>query len=61
MASERLFDIDCGGRGCDHFSLMAAMEATWWLNEHLEAWLGEENAADTLAQSVPHNVTSEMG
>ena len=40
---------------------MAAMEATWWLNEHLEAWLGEKNAADTLTQSVPHNVTSEMG
>ena len=40
---------------------MSAMEATWWLNEHLEAWLGEKNAADTLTQSVPHNVTSEMG
>jgi phosphoenolpyruvate synthase/pyruvate phosphate dikinase len=41
--------------------IMAGMEATWWLNEQLEAWLGEKNAADTLAQSVPHNVTSEMG
>jgi pyruvate,water dikinase len=40
---------------------MAAMEATWWLNERLEAWLGEKNAADTLTQSVPNNVTSEMG
>ena len=40
---------------------MAAMEATWWLNDHLESWLGEKNAADTLTQSVPHNVTSEMG
>jgi rifampicin phosphotransferase len=40
---------------------MSAMEATWWLNERLEAWLGEKNAADTLTQSVPHNVTSEMG
>ncbi len=37
------------------------MEATWWLNEHLEAWLGERNAADTLTQSVPDSVTSEMG
>ena len=37
------------------------MEATWWLNEQLEAWLGEKNAADTLTRSVPHNVTSEMG
>jgi phosphoenolpyruvate synthase/pyruvate phosphate dikinase len=41
--------------------IMAAMEATWWLNEKLEAWLGEKNAADRLTQSVPHNVTSEMG
>jgi rifampicin phosphotransferase len=44
-----------------HQVIMAGMEATWWLNEHLEAWLGEKNAADTLAQSVPGNVTSEMG
>jgi rifampicin phosphotransferase len=41
--------------------IMASMEATWWLNEHLETWLGDRNAADTLTQSVPHNVTSEMG
>ena len=41
--------------------IMAGMEATWWLNEQLEAWLGEKNAADTLTQSVPNNVTSEMG
>ncbi|HEY7236093.1 MAG TPA: rifamycin-inactivating phosphotransferase [Gemmatimonadaceae bacterium] len=41
--------------------IMAGMEAAWWLTEKLEAWLGEKNAADTLAQSVPHNVTSEMG
>ena len=44
-----------------HQVFMSAMEATWWLNEHLEAWLGEKNAADTLTQSVPNNVTSEMG
>ncbi len=44
-----------------HQVFMSAMEATWWLNEQLEAWLGETNAADTLTQSVPHNVTSEMG
>ncbi|WP_344617148.1 rifamycin-inactivating phosphotransferase [Dactylosporangium salmoneum] len=44
-----------------HRVFMSAMEATWWLNERLEAWLGEKNAADTLTQSVPHNVTSEMG
>src|SRR5256885_2818504 len=40
---------------------MSAMEATWWLNERLDAWLGEKNAADTLTQSVAHNITSEMG
>ncbi len=44
-----------------HQVFMTAMEATWWLNERLQEWLGEKNAADTLAQSVPHNVTSEMG
>ncbi len=44
-----------------HQVFMTAMEATGWLNEQLEAWLGEKNAADTLAQSVPNNVTSEMG
>jgi pyruvate,water dikinase len=44
-----------------HRAFMSAMEATWWLNERLEAWLGETNAADTLTQSVPDNVTSEMG
>jgi rifampicin phosphotransferase len=44
-----------------HQVFMSAMEASGWLNEHLQAWLGEKNAADTLTQSVPHNVTSEMG
>ncbi len=44
-----------------HQVIMAAMEATWWLNEQLHAWLGEQNAAETLTQSVPHNVTSAMG
>jgi phosphoenolpyruvate synthase/pyruvate phosphate dikinase len=44
-----------------HQVFMGAMEASWWLNEHLQTWLGETNAADTLTQSVPHNVTSEMG
>jgi len=44
-----------------HQAIMAGMEATWWLNDHLEEWLGEKNAAGALIQSVPHNVTSEMG
>lgn len=41
--------------------LLAAMDATAWLNEHLEAWLGERNVADVLTLSAPGNVTSEMG
>src|SRR5437773_9544955 len=44
-----------------HRAIMAGMEATWWLNDQLQAWLGEKNAADTLAQSAPNNVTSERG
>ncbi|WP_280299615.1 rifamycin-inactivating phosphotransferase [Nocardia neocaledoniensis] len=39
----------------------AAIDATWWLNDRLGEWLGEKNAADVLTQSVPGNVTSEMG
>ena len=42
-------------------AIMAGVEAAWWLNDRLQEWLGEKNAADTLAQSVPNNVTSEMG
>jgi phosphoenolpyruvate synthase/pyruvate phosphate dikinase len=41
--------------------ILAAMQASWRLSELLETWLGEGNAVDTLTQSVPHNVTSEMG
>jgi phosphoenolpyruvate synthase/pyruvate phosphate dikinase len=44
-----------------HQVFMSAMQAAWWLNDQLQAWLGEKNAADTLTQSVPNNVTSEMG
>lgn len=40
---------------------MAAMNASSWINEKMNEWLGEKNAADTLSQSVPHNITSEMG
>jgi pyruvate,water dikinase len=44
-----------------HRAIMTGMEAKWWLDEHLELWLGERNATDAITQSVPHNVTSEMG
>ncbi|AKG37336.1 phosphoenolpyruvate synthase [Paenibacillus durus] len=40
---------------------MAAINATSWINENMNEWLGEKNAADTLSQSVPNNITSEMG
>ncbi|MCF0061826.1 phosphoenolpyruvate synthase [Dyadobacter chenwenxiniae] len=41
--------------------LMAGINAMSWANEKMNEWLGEKNAADTLSQSVPNNVTSEMG
>jgi len=41
--------------------IMAALHASAWMNEKMNEWLGEKNAADTLSLSVPHNVTSEMG
>ena len=41
--------------------ILTAMEASFWLNDHLGEWLGETNAADALSQSVPDNVTSHMG
>jgi rifampicin phosphotransferase len=42
-------------------AIMAGMDATWWLNDRLQEWLGEKNPADTLTLSAPDNVTSEMG
>ena len=41
--------------------IMAGMQAIWLLGDRLGEWLGEKNAVDPLTQSVPHNVTSEMG
>ncbi|HHT7126640.1 TPA: phosphoenolpyruvate synthase [Bacillus cereus] len=41
--------------------IMAGMNALSWINEKIEQWLGEKNAADVLSQSVQHNITSEMG
>ncbi|MCY8938950.1 phosphoenolpyruvate synthase [Peribacillus frigoritolerans] len=40
---------------------MAAIDASSWINEKMNKWLGKKNAADTLSQSVPNNITSEMG
>lgn len=41
--------------------IKAAMDASSWINEKMQEWLGEKNAADALSQSVPNNITSEMG
>jgi pyruvate,water dikinase len=41
--------------------IMAAMDASSWINKKMNEWLGEKNTADTLSQSVPNNITSEMG
>jgi len=41
--------------------IMAAMDASSWINENMNKWLGEKNVADTLSQSVPNNITSQMG
>ena len=41
--------------------IMVGIYALMWINANMEKWLGEKNAGDTLSQSVPDNVTSEMG
>ena len=41
--------------------IMDAMDASTWINEKMEKWLGEKNVADILTQSVPNNITSQMG
>jgi pyruvate,water dikinase len=41
--------------------IMTAMNASSWINEKMMDWLGEKNVADTLSQSAPNNITSEMG
>ncbi len=42
-------------------AIIAGIDASTWLNENMEQWLGEKNVADTLSQSAPNNITSEMG
>src|SRR5437764_771901 len=49
------FDSQCFG------VLMTGINASFWINEKMNEWLGEKNAADILSQSVPNNITSEMG
>ncbi|MBF2477781.1 phosphoenolpyruvate synthase [Listeria marthii] len=42
-------------------AIMAGMDASAWLNEHVYEWLGEKNVADKLSESAPNNITSQMG
>jgi phosphoenolpyruvate synthase/pyruvate phosphate dikinase len=42
-------------------ALLAGFQPRWWLDEHLDEWLGERNAADVLCLAAPDNVTAEMG
>jgi rifampicin phosphotransferase len=41
--------------------ILAAVNASAWINENIKEWLGEKSAADTLSLSAPNNITSEMG
>ncbi|MBO9562103.1 MAG: phosphoenolpyruvate synthase [Niastella sp.] len=41
--------------------IITAMNVSSWINDNMKAWLGETNVADMLSQSVPNNITSEMG
>jgi rifampicin phosphotransferase len=41
--------------------VFVGLYALSWINKHMEKWLGVKGAADTLAQFVANDVTSEMG
>jgi rifampicin phosphotransferase len=42
-------------------AIITGINAASWINETMMEWLDEKNVADTLAQSAPNNITSEMG
>ncbi|MCA9571695.1 MAG: phosphoenolpyruvate synthase, partial [Myxococcales bacterium] len=42
-------------------AVMAGIEAAWWLDDHLDAWLGDRSLTDALTRWVPGNVSAEMG
>ncbi len=50
-----LFDPESSG------AIRVGMYALTWINDKMLRWLGAKNAADTLSQAVPNNVTAEMG
>ena len=37
------------------------MDASSWINEKMELWLGEKNTADMISQFAANNITAEMG
>ena len=41
--------------------IMAAIDASLWINEKMKEWLGEKNVGDKLSRSAAGNITSEMG
>lgn len=41
--------------------IMTSMNAANWINDKMQLWLGEKNCVDAVSQSLPDNVTSEMG
>src|SRR5579859_1903194 len=42
-------------------AIRVGIYALAWINDKILEWLGEKNAADTLSQAAPNNVTAEMG
>lgn len=42
-------------------SAFLGIQSANWVNKHMDAWLGERNAADAIAQSADHNVVAAMG
>jgi pyruvate,water dikinase len=56
---KELRTVLCGPRSLG--VITAALDASSWINEKMDEWLGQKNAADTLSQSAPNNITAEMG
>jgi pyruvate,water dikinase len=55
VLKKNLFDPQSSGL------IKVAMDAASWINEKMNEWLGEKNAATTVSQSLSNNITSEMG
>ncbi|HWP96146.1 MAG TPA: phosphoenolpyruvate synthase [Syntrophomonadaceae bacterium] len=42
-------------------AIAVGSQALKWLNKNMAKWLGDVKGGDALSQSVPYNITSEMG